>query len=129
MSMEPIQRRMQNPAAGAINVPVNLVDQVTTLTFIQLGQPNTILDMSQRISTKEMEEYSDYGVKIYIDLHQLTSEDVANLQSMNSILDQLNKSEPLQNLSGEYQLGNIKVQIDSLDNITDSLIVVENYNE
>ena len=92
-------------------------------------QSNTPLDMSERISTKEMEEYSDYGVKIYIDLHQLTSEDVANLQSMNSILDQLNKSEPLQNLSGEYQLGNIKVQIDSLDNITDSLIVVENYNE
>ena len=97
--------------------------------YLHKEQPNTILDMSQRISTKEMEEYSDYGVKIYIDLHQLTSEDVANLQSMNSILDQLNKSEPLQNLSGEYQLENIKVQIDSLDNITDSLIVVENYNE
>jgi hypothetical protein len=44
MSMEPIQRRMQNPLAGALNVPVNLVDQVTGLTFIQLGQNNTILD-------------------------------------------------------------------------------------
>jgi len=44
MSMEPIQRRMRNPLAGALNVPVNLVDQVTGLTFIQLGQNNTILD-------------------------------------------------------------------------------------
>jgi len=42
--MEPIQRRMQNPLAGALNVPINLVDQVTGLTFIQLGQNNTILD-------------------------------------------------------------------------------------
>jgi hypothetical protein len=33
------------------------------------------------------------------------------------------------NLSGEYQLGNIKVQVDSLDNITDSLIVAGSYNE
>ena len=49
---------------------------------------------------------------------------------MNLILDQLNKDGSLQlNLSGEYQLGNIKVQIDSLDNITDSLIVAENYND
>ena len=97
--------------------------------YLYKEQSNTILDMSQRISTKEMEEYSDYGVKIYVDLHQLTSEDYGNLQRMNSILDQLNTSEsPQLNLSGEYQLGNIKVQIDSLDNSTDSLIVVENYS-
>ena len=97
--------------------------------YLYKEQSNTILDMSQRISTKEMEEYSDYGVKIYVDLHQLTPEDYGNLQRMNLILDQLNTSGPLQlNLSGEYQLGNIKVQIDSLDNSTDSLIVVENYS-
>ena len=45
-------------------------------------------------------------------------------------LDQLNKNGSLQsNLSGEYQLGNIKVQVDSLENIVDSLIVAGNYNE
>ena len=98
--------------------------------YLYKEQSNTILDMSQRISTKEMEEYSDYGVKIYVDLHQLTSEDYGNLQRMNLILDQLNKDGSLQlNLSGEYQLGNIKVQVDSLDNITDSLIVAGSYNE
>ena len=49
---------------------------------------------------------------------------------MNLILDQLNKNGSLQlNLSGEYQLGNIKVQVDSLDNIIDSLIMAEPYNE
>ena len=86
-------------------------------------QPNTSLDMSQRISTKEMEEYSDYGVKIYVDLHQLTTEDYNNLQRMNLILQELHRSMSLDfNLSGEYQLGNIKVQVDSLDNIIDSLI-------
>ena len=97
--------------------------------YLYKEQPDTILDMSQRISTKEMEEYSDYGVKIYVDLHQLTPEDHGNLQRMNLILDQLNTSGSLQlNLSGEYQLGNIKVHIESLDNITDSLIVAENYS-
>jgi len=61
MSMEPIQRRMQNPAAGAINVPINLVDQVTGLTFIQLGQPNTILDMYNAVNPAGTATY-EYGL-------------------------------------------------------------------
>ena len=98
--------------------------------YLYKEQPNTTLDMSKRISTKEMEEYSDYGVKIYIDLHQMTPEDYNNLQRMNLILQELHRSMSLEfNLSGEYQLGNIKVQVDSLDNITDSLIVAGSYNE
>ena len=87
-------------------------------------EPNTILDMSERISSKEAEEYSDYGVKIYIDLHQMTPEDYNNLGKMNLILQELLRSMSLEfNLSGEYQLGNIKVQLDYLENIIDSLIV------
>ena len=45
MSMEPIQRQMSNPAAGVINTPALLQDNVTLLTFIQLNVPNTVLDM------------------------------------------------------------------------------------
>jgi len=101
--------------------------------YLYREQPNTTLDMSERISSKEMEEYSDYGVKIYIDLHQLTPEEYGTLGKMNLILDELNKTTSLESnarsFEGEYQLGNIKVHIDSLDNITDSLIVAENYNE
>ena len=98
--------------------------------YLYKEQLNTTLDMGERISTKEMEEYSDYGVKIYIDLHQMTPEDYNNLQRMNLILQELHRSMSLEfNLSGEYQLGNIKVQVDSLDNITDSLIVAGSYNE
>ena len=98
--------------------------------YLYREQPNTTLDMSERISSKETEEYSNYGVKIYIDLHQLTPEEYGNLGKMNLILDQLNKNGSLQlNLSGEYQLGNIKVQVDSLDNIVDGLIMAEPYNE
>ena len=59
--MEPIQRRMQNPLAGNLNVPVNLVDQVTTLTFIQLGQPNTILDMYNAVDPAGTATY-EYGL-------------------------------------------------------------------
>ena len=89
--------------------------------YLYREQPNTTLDMSERISSKEMEEYSDYGVKIYIDLHQLAPEEYGTLGKMNLILDELNKS---MSCEGDYQLGNIKVHVDSLDNITDSLIVV-----
>ena len=45
MSMEPIQRRMDNLAAAAIGVPQLLNDTVTGLSFIQCNIPNTILDM------------------------------------------------------------------------------------
>ena len=45
MSMEPIQRQMNNPVVGGINVPALLQDTITLLTFIQLNVPNTILDM------------------------------------------------------------------------------------
>ena len=45
MSMEPIQRLMQNPAALAANIPQLMLDAVTQLSFIQLNIPNTILDM------------------------------------------------------------------------------------
>ena len=45
MSMEPIQRLMQNPAALAANIPQLMLDAVTGLSFLQLNIPNTILDM------------------------------------------------------------------------------------
>ena len=45
MSMEPIQRRMDNLVAAAAGVPPLLNDAVTGLTFIQLNIPNTVLDI------------------------------------------------------------------------------------
>ena len=110
------------------HIVIDSSDLVTM--YLHKEQPNTILDMSQRISTKEMEEYSDYGVKIYIDLQKFTSKDYVKLQRMNSILEQLNISGSLQlNLSGEYQLGNIEIHVESLDDITTSLIMAGTYNE
>ena len=45
MSMEPIQRRMDNLTAAAAGVPQLLNDGVTQLSFIQTNVPNTILDI------------------------------------------------------------------------------------
>jgi len=45
MSMEPIQRLMQNPAALAAGVPQLMLDAVTNLSFIQANIPNVILDI------------------------------------------------------------------------------------
>jgi hypothetical protein len=60
--MEPIQRRMQNPAAGALNVTVNLTDQVTGLTFIQLNQNNTILDAYNAVDPVAAANTYEYGL-------------------------------------------------------------------
>jgi len=62
MSMEPIQRRMQNPAAGALNVTVNLTDQVTGLTFIQLNQSNTVLDAYNAVDPIAAANTYEYGL-------------------------------------------------------------------
>ena len=45
MSMEPIQRRMDNLLAAAVGVPQLLNDAVTGLSFVQLNIPNTVLDI------------------------------------------------------------------------------------
>ena len=45
MSLEPIQRLMQNPVALAAGIPQLMVDAVTQLTFIQANIPNVILDI------------------------------------------------------------------------------------
>jgi hypothetical protein len=46
MSMEPIQRRMNIPAAPtALNAAQYMLDDITGLSFIQLTRANTLLDM------------------------------------------------------------------------------------
>lgn len=63
MSMEPIQRQMTNPAAGVLNVPALLQDTVTNLTFIQLGIPNTILDMYNSIQPAAVADFYTYELQ------------------------------------------------------------------
>ena len=63
MSMEPIQRQMTNPAVGAPNVPALLQDSVTQLTFIQLGIPNTILDMYNSINPVAAADFYQYELQ------------------------------------------------------------------
>lgn len=41
----PIQRRLSKPNAGTAGVEELCVDETTQLTFIQLSQPNLLLDM------------------------------------------------------------------------------------
>ena len=68
MSMEPIQRLMSNNAAGALNTPQLLNDQVTGLTFIQMNIPNTLLDMYN-----SPDPAGGIGVDIYQDVLQKNS--------------------------------------------------------
>ena len=63
MSMEPIQRQMTNPLVGNLNVPVELVDTVTQLTFIQLNVPNTILDMYNGVEPAAGADFYTYELQ------------------------------------------------------------------
>jgi len=63
MSMEPIQRQMNNPIVGAPNIPVLLQDTVTNLTFIQLNVPNTILDMYNGIEPGAAADFYTYELQ------------------------------------------------------------------
>ena len=59
MSMEPIQRRMDNLVAAAAGVPQLLNDAVTGLTFIQLNIPNTVLDIYNSPDPVAVNSYDD----------------------------------------------------------------------
>ena len=68
MSMEPIQRLMQNPVALGAGLPQLMTDAVTQLTFIQLNIPKTILDMYN-----SPDPAGGVGVDIYQDVLQKNS--------------------------------------------------------
>ena len=63
MSMEPIQRQMNNPVVGGINVPALLQDTITGLTFIQLNVPNTILDMYNGVEPAAAADFYTYELQ------------------------------------------------------------------
>jgi len=63
MSMEPIQRQMENPIVGGLNVPALLQDTITGLTFIQLNVPNTILDMYNGVEPGAATDFYTYELQ------------------------------------------------------------------
>jgi len=63
MSMEPIQRQMNNPIVGGLNVPALLQDTITQLTFIQLNVPNTILDMYNGVEPGAAADFYTYELQ------------------------------------------------------------------
>ena len=63
MSMEPIQRQMNNPVVGGLNVPALLQDTITGLTFIQLNVPNTVLDMYNGVEPAAAADFYTYELQ------------------------------------------------------------------
>ena len=63
MSMESIQRQMENPVVGGVGVPALLQDTVTGLTFIQLNVPNTILDMYNGVEPAAAADFYTYELQ------------------------------------------------------------------
>lgn len=91
--------------------------------YILQEQGSTLLDMSRRISLiSDSLTLTDYDVNVTIDIGKLTNEDLTNLQQMNLILTQLEDSS---DVGSKYEIGNISIQVNTIRNIINTLIYVE----
>lgn len=88
--------------------------------YIGLEQQNTSINLSSRLLYfTEEPDLTKYDVNVILNLNKLTNDDVNILHQLTKILQQMeNESD----VSGLYELGNIKVQINKLQNIITSLV-------
>ena len=92
--------------------------------YIQNEQPNTILNMKDRIKPLEAELYDDFeGITVIIDGNTFTQQDYQFIQVLPEVIQEANET-------GEFELGNMKVNITSLETFEKDLIFIENsHNE
>lgn len=92
-----------------------------TDTYIEQEQKNTNIDLSSRINTFiEEPNLTDYDVTVIIDNSTFTNSDAQTVYQLSAILAEM---ETMSDITGMYELGNIKVHINKLENIIQSLVV------
>ena len=89
--------------------------------YIKKEQPNTDYDLTKRVFDINLIEQMDNDVLIRMDVNKITNEDFVNIQRMGLILQDIEKE---LNVVGEYELGNLNVNIKQLRNILPELINV-----
>lgn len=92
--------------------------------FIKNNQNNTSINLKEKIKLLEAELYDDFeGITVIIDGNTFTQQDFQYIQILSEILEEGGEI-------GEFELGNMKVNITSLETFEENLIFITNsHNE
>lgn len=94
-------------------------DNITSV-YITKEQEKTSVDMSARLGVyKEEPDLTNYDVNVIIDMNKLENSDLSTLYQLSAILKEM---EDVSDVAGLYELGNVKVHINKLENKIQSLI-------
>lgn len=96
-----------------------VVDNINVVApYITQEQSTTKLNMNHRVST-ETDDLTKHDVYVNINVSKFTQEDFNILQKLSFILNELEQTE---DVTGEYELGNIQVRVNRLNNIVNDLV-------
>jgi glycosyltransferase involved in cell wall biosynthesis len=85
--------------------------------YIQKEQPNTQFDLKEKIKPLSFELYDDFeGVVVVIDGNRFNNQDFQLIQHLSEILDDSGEV-------GEFELGNLKINVGDLTTYEDKLII------
>lgn len=99
-------------------------NQTIVNQYIKLEQDNNPFDMTSRVSTGTV-DLTNYDVNVIIDCKHLSNEDINNLRIINLIVSQLSNNE-LDDVKGTYEIGNIVLQINQINNTIQELVICQN---
>ena len=88
--------------------------------YIQNEQPNTKFNLKERVKPLEAELYDDFeGITVIIDGNTFTQQDFQYIQILSEVLEEGGEI-------GEFELGNMKVNITNLETFEKDLIFITN---
>ncbi len=92
--------------------------------YIQAEQPHTKVDMANRISLgTEQAVLTDFDINVIFDGSTLSNEDINTLRMIGPIVQQL-ESDQEGDVAGTYELGNIVININKINDISKELVCV-----
>jgi GT2 family glycosyltransferase len=103
---------------------VIIEDSELATRYIEAEQVNTLFNMSDRVEASETFDLTTHDVYVIIDTSRFGQDDFNTITQLSSILEDLSKSESYE---GDYEIGNIKVKVNRLNNIVNALTVNRKY--
>jgi hypothetical protein len=86
--------------------------------YITIHQPNTSINLAERIGTK-LPSLTNDDIRVIIDCNRLTNEDMSIVTKLSYILHNLESSDTP---NGTYEVGNLTIEVNKLENIVSTLI-------
>lgn len=87
--------------------------------YITSEQKNSSFDMRERVIVSTNPDLTIHDVYVTIDMVQFTNEDYTVITQLSGILEDLHKSDSYE---GEYEVGNLRIKVNRLNNIVSTLI-------